>query len=191
MKKRKSRRKNTKKIFVTSIIILITAIIVFLILEENNVGWKKINMIDCYYTGSMNFKLDLDGDNKKENITTEDFGKYLHINENKYKVNKNSTNIDNTSFLGKDYPNKYYIVDLNNDGVKEIIHDTYTNTISPITHKYTIYNYKNNKIKEIAKLSISGNIPSEVYVKNNTVKFKYHPYETEKGYTKTIRLKLK
>lgn len=82
--------------------------------------------------------------------------------------------------------NQYHIVDLNGDGVLEIIHRTFSNMISPITSKYTIYNFTNNNLKEIGSISIIGNIPNEIYVKKNTIKFEYWPYESPRDYTEEI-----
>lgn len=72
----------------------------------------------------------------------------------------------------------------------EIIHRTYSNMLSPITSYYTIYNYYNNKIHMIGEISFMGNIPNEIYVKNNKLKFQYWPYETPENYTEEIILDL-
>lgn len=82
--------------------------------------------------------------------------------------------------------NQYHIVDLNSDGILEIIHRTFSDMISQITSKYTIYNYTNNKLKEIGNISIIGNIPNEIYVKENKIKFEYWPYESPRDYTEEV-----
>ncbi|MBR3696952.1 MAG: hypothetical protein IKM97_01575 [Clostridia bacterium] len=82
--------------------------------------------------------------------------------------------------------NQYFFVDLNDDGLLEIIHRTFSDMISPITSKYTIYNFKDNNLIEIGNLSIIGNIPNEIYVKGNTIKFEYWPYESPRNYTEEV-----
>ena len=100
-------------------------------------------------------------------------------------------NEENKTMFGIDYDrNQYHIVDLNGDGILEIIHRTFSKSISPITSKYTIYNFVNNNLKEIGTISIIGNIPNEIYVKGNIIKFEYWPYESPKDYTKEVVYKL-
>ena len=72
----------------------------------------------------------------------------------------------------------------------EIIHRTYSHLISPITSYYTIYNYHNDEMYQIGEMSFIGNIPNEIYVKNNRLKFEYWPYESPKNYKEEIRLDL-
>ena len=149
--------------------------------SDNNINndWKKINIENYKYNESTTVELDLDGDNIKEKVNINETGKYISINDADYIVNKYLNDDDITGF--KDYNvNQYYIVDLNSDGILEIIHRTFSNMISPITSKYTIYDYTNDKLQEIGSLSIVGNIPNEIYVKENKIKFKYWPYESPK-----------
>ena len=149
--------------------------------SNNNINneWKKINIENYRYNETTTVQLDLDGDNIEEKIGIKETGKYIFINDIDYVVNK-YLNDDNTTEV-KDYNvNQYYIVDLNSDGILEIIHRTFSNMISPITSKYTIYDYTNDKLQEIGSLSIVGNIPNEIYVKENKIKFKYWPYESPK-----------
>ena len=143
-------------------------------IDTKSVSWNKYNIRNSYYTENETIKLDLDGDEIEEDIRIEIYGKYLYINEKEYEINNNKK-----SYLGNGYKNKYYIVDLNGDGVKEIIHDVFIDEVSPGSHQYTIYNYKKNNMKTIGELTISGNMPNEIYVKNNTIKFEYIPCETE------------
>lgn len=149
--------------------------------SDNNINneWKKINIENYRYNETTTVELDLDGDNIEEKIGIKETGKYISINDIDYVVNK-YLNDDNITEV-KDYNvNQYYIVDLNSDGILEIIHRTFSNMISPITSKYTIYDYTNDKLQEIGSLSIVGNIPNEIYVKENKIKFKYWPYESPK-----------
>ena len=149
--------------------------------SNNNINneWEKINIENYKYDETTTVQLDLDGDNIEEKIGIKETGKYISINDIDYVVNK-YLNDDNTTEV-KDYNvNQYYIVDLNSDGILEIIHRTFSNMISPITSKYTIYDYTNDKLQEIGSLSIVGNIPNEIYVKENKIKFKYWPYESPK-----------
>ncbi len=149
--------------------------------SDNNINneWEKINIENYKYDETTTVQLDLDGDNIEEKIGIKETGKYISINDIDYVVNK-YLNDDNTTEV-KDYNvNQYYIVDLNSDGILEIIHRTFSNMISPITSKYTIYDYTNDKLQEIGSLSIVGNIPNEIYVKENKIKFKYWPYESPK-----------
>ena len=150
-----------------------------------NNDWKKINIENYKYNESTTVELDLDGDNIKEKVGINETGKYISINDTDYIVNKYLNDDDTTGF--NDYNvNQYYIVDLNSDGILEIIHRTFSNMISPITSEYTIYNYINNKLKEIGNLSIMGNIPNEIYVKENRIKFEYWPYESPQDNTKEV-----
>ena len=149
--------------------------------SDNNINneWEKINIENYKYDETTTVQLDLDGDNIEEKIGIKETGKYISINDIDYVVNK-YLNDDNITEV-KDYNvNQYYIVDLNSDGILEIIHRTFSNMISPITSKYTIYDYTNDKLQEIGSLSIVGNIPNEIYVKENKIKFKYWPYESPK-----------
>lgn len=171
------------------IIISIVIILVVFIIGRYYIGWKKINIENYEYNESTTVELDLDGDNIKEKVGINETGKYISINDKDYIVNK-YLNDDDTTGL-KDYNvNQYYIVDLNGDGILEIIHRTYSDMISPSTSKYTIYNYTNNKLKEIGNISIIGCIPNEIYVKKNKIKFEYWPYESPEDYTEEVIYKL-
>lgn len=147
-------------------------------LYENE--WKEVDIGD-EYSKSCTISLDLDGDGIKETINLNESGKYISINENDYIINKYYKD-DNTTSSFRDYSkNYYYFVDLNSDGILEIIHRTTQQMISPNTNKYTIYNLKNNDLKEIGNISIIGNMPSNLYVNGNTIKFEYWPYESPKN----------
>ena len=107
--------------------------------------------------------------------------------ESRYVVNKYINENNKTLSGNYDYDvNQYFFVDLNDDGLLEIIHRTFSDMISPITSKYTIYNFKDNNLIEIGNLSIIGNIPNEIYVKGNTIKFEYWPYESPRNYTEEV-----
>lgn len=148
--------------------------------------WKKINIGNGYCENTI-IELDLDGDNIKEEIDIKTSGKYITINSKEYTVNKYFNESNSASNTVHDYNiNHYHIVDLNSDGILEIIHRTFSDMISPITSKYTIYNYTNNKLKEIGNISIIGNIPNEIYVKENIIKFEYWPYESSIDYTEEV-----
>lgn len=163
--------------------------------NDDNENWKKISIGEGYYE-TTNIELDLNGDNIKEKINVIESGKYITINGKDYVANKyyNENNEDNKNnkFKFNEYNvNQYHFVDLNGDGLIEIIHRTFSNAISPITSKYTIYNYKDNHLNEIGSISIIGNIPEEIHVKGNTIKFEYWPYESPRDYTEEVTLKLK
>ncbi len=177
--------KKNKKILIIISILIIIAIIIILLIYNNKGDWKKINIANYEYNESTTVELDLDGDNIKEKVDIIETGKYISINNTDYIVNK-YLNDDDTTGL-KDYNvNQYHIVDLNNDGILEIIHRTFSNMISPTTSKYTIYNYANNNLKEIGNISIIGNLPNEIYVKENEIKFEYWPYESPEDYTEEV-----
>lgn len=161
-------------------------------IDINSNEWKKVNLGELY-TETCSINLDLDGDNLKEEIELKESGKYIFINSTEYIVNKyvKDKSNDNSSMFYNDYnENQYYIVDLNSDGILEIIHRTYQKGISPSTNKYTIYNFKNNDLKEIGSISIIGTIPDELYVKENTIKFEYWPSESPEDTIKEVICKL-
>ena len=181
-----------KKIFIVFLIILISIscalliynlcikkdnelVISYLKVEEE---WKKINISNCKFYDDCNIKVDLDGDENEEIVDIKSTGEFIVINGKEYVVNKRSD---------EDYNiNQYHIIDLNNDTIMEIIHRTYSNMISPITSYYTIYNFYNNELYKVSEMSLVGNIPNEIYVKNNTFKFKYWPYESPDNYREEI-----
>ena len=189
--------KKGKLVLIMSVVIILAALIIcgyfFLNKKKStdnkrdsiNNDWKKINIENYRYYESATIELDLDGDNIKENVGINESGKYISINDIDYIVNKYLNENDITVF--NDYNvNQYHIVDLNSDGILEIIHRTFSYMISPITSKYTIYNYTNNKLKEIGNISIVGNIPNEIYVKKNKIKFEYWPYESPRDYIEEV-----
>lgn len=145
--------------------------------------WKKISLKDCAFYDDENLKIDLDGDEQDENINIKSTGKFIVINDKEYVVNKKVTNRDYTT-------NQYHICDLNNDNIMEIIHRTFSYITSPITSYYTIYNYYNNKLYEVGKMSFVGNIPNDIYVRDNTIKFEYWPYESPPDYSEEIKIDL-
>lgn len=163
-----------------------------------NEEWKKINLKNCKYYEDCNLKIDLDGDTQEENVEIKSSGKYIIINGKEYIVNKrandeNEDNKDDNLIHVLDNHcnvNQYYIIDMNNDNIMEIIHRTYSNMISPITSYYTIYNLYNYELVQIGEMSFMGNIPNNVYVKDNTIKFKYWPYESPDDYREEIVLDL-
>lgn len=157
--------------------------------EDINNGWKEINIEKYSYNQSATIELDLDGDNQKEKVGINVSGKYISINNIDYVVNKYLNENNSTDFKNYDV-NTYHIVDLNNDGVLEIIHRTFSTMISPISNHYTIYNYTNNNLKEIGNITVMGNIPNEIYIKKNKIKFEYWPYESPSGYTKKVTCEL-
>ena len=144
------------------------------------------------YNESCIIKLDLDGDNVEETIKLNESGKYISIDDTNYMINKyfKESNDTNSVMYNNYNKNQYYILDLNDDGILEIIHRTYGEMISPSTSKYTIYNFKDHNLNEIAGTSIIGNIPNEIYVKENTIQFEYWPYESQKNTTKKVILEL-
>lgn len=186
--------KKRKLVLIISVVITFVVLIicgVFFLNKKKTIfsNWEKINIEKYSYYESTIIELDLDGNNIKENVGINKLGKYISINNIDYVVNKYLNEDDSTAF--KDYNvNQYYIVDLNGDGILEIIHRTFSEMISPSSSKYTIYNYIDNNLKEIGNISIIGNIPNEIYVKNNKIKFKYRPYESPQNTTKEVILEL-
>ncbi len=184
-----------KKIFLVSISVLLIMLLFFIIYYIYYVSnTRTFNIYEYEYSKGIIY-LDLDGDNIDEKINFN--GKYIEINEKNYVINKyfkensNTNNVDDEITLEKEYTNNFqYILDLNNDGYLEIIHRTYTDSVSPITNIYTIYNYKNNNLIEIGKISIFGSIPNDLKVFKNTLKFKYWLYESPRDLKKTYTLKL-
>lgn len=189
--------KKGKLVLLISVVIILTALIIcgyyFLNKKKTtdnksgsiNNEWKKISIENYSYCESATIELDLDGDNIKEKVGIKKAGKYISINDIDYIVNKHLNENDTT--VSNDYNvNQYYIVDLNSDGILEIIHRTFSNMISPITSEYTIYNFKDNNLIEIGNISIKGKIPNEIYVKENTIKFEYWPYESQRDYTEEV-----
>ena len=187
-----------KGIFLVSISVLLIILLLFIIYYMYYVSnTETFNIYDHEYSKGIIY-LDLDVDNNNEEINFN--GKYIEINGENYIINKyakensNTSNANNVTNIGNslnDYTSNFqYILDLNNDGYLEIIHRTYSDSVSPITNIYTIYNYKNNNLIEIGKISIMGNIPNDLQVFKNTLKFKYWPYESPRDFTETYTLKL-
>lgn len=145
--------------------------------------WRKINIENCQYYDNCIIKMDLNGDEQEEKIDIKSSGKYLIINGEEYVVNKKDINNDYNI-------NQYHICDLNGDNIMEIVHRTFSNRISPITSYYTIYNFYNNALHKVSEMSFVGNIPNEIYVKDNTFKFEYWPYESAQDYKKELVLNL-
>ena len=187
-------KKNKKKFWAIIGVIIILLVIFLNVYNNTNYinNWEKIDIGNYEYNETTILELDLDGDSNKEKVNIKSSGKYIYINDKEYVINKylDENKEDIFMFNGlemNDYNiNQYYIVDLNKDGILEIIHRTYSNMISPTTSKYTIYNYINNNLNEIGNISIIGNMPDEIYVKGNKIKFEYWPYESPKGDTKEV-----
>ena len=163
----------------------------YLLAKKGADDWRKVSLGDGYYETTV-VELDLDGDGKKEKVGINGSGKYITVDGVKYVANK-YLDENSGAFLGmsREYDvNQYHIVDLNDDGVMEIIHRTFSDMISPITSKYTIYNFVDGDLKEVGDVSFVGNMPDGVYVKGNTVKFEYWPYETPPDYVEEVILEL-
>lgn len=144
--------------------------------------WKKINLENYNFYDDCITKIDLDGNEQEESIEIKTSGKFIIINGKEYTVNQKNI---------KEYKDNYYtICDLNNDNIMEIIHRTFSNMISPITNYYTIYNFYNNKLQKIAEMSFMGNMPDEIYVQDNTIKFEYWPFESVKDNREEVILDL-
>lgn len=144
--------------------------------------WKTIDLENCNFYNDCIKNIDLDGDNQEENIEIKTSGKFITINGREHTVNRKNI---------QEYKNNYYtICDLNNDNIMEIIHSTNSNMISPITNYYTIYNFYNDRLYQIGELSIVGNMPNQIYVKNNTIKFDYWPFESMEDTRKEVIIDL-
>lgn len=176
-----------------AIITLLAIIVLFNMNKFINInvltGWKKINIGNSEFYDNCILNIDLDGNKQYEEIEIKSSGKYIKINGKKYVVNKyveneidkNDASILFSSFNNDYNVNQYHILDLNQDNIMEIIHRTYSNMISPSCSYYTIYNFYNNELYQVGSMGFIGNMPNEIYVKNNTLKFEYWPYETSKN----------
>lgn len=177
-------KKNIIFILVAIMCLIVTVIVLFLSNYRIKNDWKKVNIKNnCYYETTV-LKIDLDGDNLKEEINLKMSENYISINDIDYSLNNYSENQNFTA-------NQYCIVDLNEDGLLDIIYKTSSMMILPATNKYTIYNFNNNNLKEIGNISIIGNMPDEIYVKGNIIKFDYWPSGSPRDYTEKIEYELK
>ncbi|MBQ7140087.1 MAG: hypothetical protein IJO32_01130 [Bacilli bacterium] len=100
----------------------------------------------------------------------------LKIKDHIIYINNVKTNIQN------DY-DEFYVVDIDNDNIKEIITRTTTKDVSPFTNNYHIYKYftDNNYFEEIVTISIMGSINS-FYVNGPDIKVVYNPFEPKEDY---------
>lgn len=99
-------------------------------------------------------------------------------------VNKDGTVfIDDNATIIENHYDKFYIVDIDNDDIKEVITRTTEKMISPFTNNYHIYKYivNNEEFEEIVTISIMGSIDS-FYIGGNDIKVVYHPFESPKDY---------
>ena len=177
----------SKKIIIL-IVVLLIGLVVFIDLMFN---WKEINFRDMFVTAN-EIEMDLDGDGVSENIQLYTTGRYITINGINYVVNKyarEDANENNYNSL-EDYKNYYSFIDINSDGITEILLRTWTDMISPIKNNYIIYNFNKDGLKEVGNFYVTGATPEKIYVKGNWIKFKYHPYEAKDGYREKVRCKL-
>lgn len=177
-----------KKAIILTIFGVITLIMSIILFKHRDDMYEKIKLGDLY-SGNNTIELDLDGDKKNETITIYENENKITINNKDFIVNTMPSEIENYNHSNQN-SNHYYFVDLNKDGIIEIINDTSTYIISPPTHNYTILNYKNDEVKDIGAFSIFGVIPETLSVKGNIVKFEYTPFESKKGYTEEIAIEL-
>lgn len=181
--------KNKNQIIIVCCIII--SLIVLVIFIEMN-SWKEISFSNNYVK-SDEIDIDLDGDGVKENIKLlNTYGKYITINNTDYVINKTAReNVNENNYNPlTDFKNFYLFMDINGDGIIEIILDNYHNEISPPSTNYTIYNFNKESLKEVGNFSVIGDKPKKINVKGNWIKFKYHPYETKEGYIETVKCKL-
>ena len=114
------------------IIMVIIIFYVFKMVNGKNIKeekWNTFNIYNYSYSEGIIY-LDLNGDNKEEKIELYDTGKYVKINNEEYIINLHygKNNMGNWISCNN---NSYYILDLNNDGILEIIHDTFYGAVSP------------------------------------------------------------
>ena len=153
--------------------------------KEPKDDWKIVSLGENYNSDET-IELDLDGDSVKEKIEIKKQGKNIVINGEEIVINKYYKDNNNAQCE----TNSFNFVDLNDDGILEIIHRTCDNRISPERNYYTIFNYKKGNLKDICNISITGTIPKEIYVKNNTIKFEYWPFESPKDNKEEVKCKL-
>ena len=172
----------SKKIIIL-IVVLLIGLVVFIDLMFN---WKEINFRDMFVTAN-EIEMDLDGDGVSENIQLYTTGRYITINGINYVVSKYANDNNNPY---EDYKNSYLLMDINQDGVTEIILETSNDMLSPISRHYIIYNFNKDSLKEVGNFSVIGDTPEKIYVKGSWIKFKYYPYEAKDGYREKVRCKL-
>ncbi len=154
-------------IFIIFIAIVAGIAIYFLTKTDNNIinpvnsnNKNTFNIYDFKYEEG-EYKLDLDGDGTKEEIELTKKGEI--------KINGKKTNAK---------CEQLFILDLNEDNNLEIITRMIYGTVDPQTSEYTIYNYYNNTLIQASSESFTGNIPEEVTVENDILKFDYYLYES-------------
>ncbi len=91
-------------------------------------------------------------------------------------INEVATDIEN------DY-DEFYPIDIDKDGIKELITITNDGEVSPITKHYHIYKYleENESFYEVVDIAIKGSIES-FYVDGCDIKVVYEPFEGKEGY---------
>ena len=173
----------SKKIIIL-IVVLLIGLVIFIDLMFN---WKEINFRDMFVKAN-EIEMDLDGDGINENIQLYTTGRYITINDINYVVNKYANDNNNNPY--EDYKNSYLLMDINQDGVTEIVLETWTDMLSPISRNYIIYNFNKDDLKEVGNFSVTGDAPEKIYVKGKWIKFKYSPYETIDDKMKTVMCRL-
>ncbi len=87
--------------------------------------------------------------------------------------------------------NEVYAIDIDNDGLVEIISRTCDLRISPATNHYFIYRISaEGTLVESLKISIMGSIDT-LYVDGNDIMIKYEPFEAKAGYVEKGQYTLK
>ena len=177
----------SKKIIIL-IVVLLIGLVIFMDLMFK---WKEINFRDMFVTAN-EIEMDLDGDGVNENIQLYTYGRYITINGTDYVVNKYAREDinENNYNLFKDYKNSYLFMDINQDGLTEIILNASTYAMSPISRHYKIYHFNKVDLKEVGNFSVTGDAPEKIYVKGKWIKFKYSPYETIDDKMKTVICRL-
>lgn len=91
-------------------------------------------------------------------------------------INDIATNIQN-------HYDEFYVVDIDEDGIKELITRTTSKAASPFTNNYHIYKYLvyNENFEEATTISIIGSI-NTFYVDGCDIKVVYNPFESPEGY---------
>lgn len=117
----------------------------------------------------------------KDSYVTGDTINIADSKEFKYEFKDSKVYLNEVETDIKSLNGRLYVVDIDDDNVKELISVTSDDMISPPTNHYHIYKFDNDNYKEIATISIMGSIDC-FYIKDNDIKVTYEPYEAAPGY---------
>lgn len=86
---------------------------------------------------------------------------------------------------------RYYIKDINGDGIQELIFECSNSMISPIVNTYYIFNYIKGEMKQIGTFSIGGELKTKFEVSGNRIRQEYSPSHAKDGYNDIKKIELK